>query len=216
MGALNFGNHQHYLFAMTRLLPLRVLAAVVVLSFSMVLGVSAQPYTFADLAWGSSRAVVRRTLESRGYTYRAPSSRDLEATFHGRLMDEDVLVFVNYGVSDNLLKIVVSLRTSNRGGGERTRAVFEQMSEVLTGRYGAPEEVFQFCEYPYESNKDCLGNWSTAVAVKKVHWSQFWPNRERSALYIDITNNDDVGVRYEAPGWSEELNRRREAETSDF
>lgn len=200
---------------MTRLLPLRVLAAVVVLSFSVVLGVSAQPYTFADLAWGSSRAVVRRTLESRGYTYRAPSSREREATFHGRLMDEDVLV-VNYGVSDNLLEVSVFLRTSNRGGGERMRAAFEQMSKVLTGRYGVPEEAFQFCEYPYESNGDCLRSWSTAVAVKKVHWSQFWPNRERFALYIDITNNDDVGVRYEAPGWTEEMNRRREAETSDF
>jgi len=201
---------------MTRLLPLRVLAAVVVLSFSVVLGVSAQPYTFADLAWGSSRAVVRRTLESRGYTYRAPSSREREATFRGRLLNEDVLILVNYGASDNLLKIVVYLLTSNGGGGERTRAAFEQMSEVLTGRYGAPEKTFQFCEYPYESNGDCLRSWSTAVAVKKVHWSQFWPDREGSALYIDIDEDDDVGVRYEAPGWSEELNRRREAETSDF
>jgi len=174
-----------------------------------------QPYTFADVPWGTTRVRTRTLLQARGYTHtRTDGSTD---SYRGRLMSNPVLVYAEFGETrGDLLKISVFLRTYDEGGGHVTRRVYLDLYSILVGRYGASETDDRFCGYPYLEDSDCFSNWKNALNLDKVTWVAFWPKRDETNLDMEISKNDAVAVYYESPGWAAELARRRAREVRDF
>lgn len=176
---------------------------------------SAQPYTFADVPWGTSRVRTRALLQARGYTY---SNDDGSSEYYsGVLVQRPCLISVTFSeFGEGLLKISVYIRTSREIDGSVTRMVFSNIHEYMTVRYGESDLNLRACAYSYEGYQRCFSDWINGLRLHHITWSSYWPKRSGSDAALEVTPENDVAIHYEAPGWSRELSRRRTRQVRDF
>jgi hypothetical protein len=173
-------------------------------------------YSFAELAWGSSLRAVTSQLEARGYSFNRVTETGSHR-FNGRLLNRDALISALFNDRDELVKLSVYLFHDNES---RSRRFFEaertwkEMKDILTRRYGPPDDDFSFFMSPYYRGD---GYETQAVELEKATFAAFWPTGADGSLLATMIDKDvDVAVIYEGPGWEAEYERRRSRGSSDF
>lgn len=165
----------------------------------------AQPYTFADIPWGTPAKEVQSLLSSKGYAFQRVDQEG-DYLFKGTVQGTAAVVWALMS-EGKLAKISVTLETRDQDA----RRIFENMKGILIGKYGKPKQAFHFFERPYYEGD---GYEQSAIKLGKGHFSAFWG--EDSALMIQLTDRLTVAVGYQAPWYAEEAERRRRRSTKDF
>jgi hypothetical protein len=167
--------------------------------------------SFAGLKWGSTRESVKQSLSPLGYAF-TKLDEDGDLDYTGELVGYPATMFFFFTPNDALVMVEIHIRTPNN----KTRETYKEMKETLTEKYGQPSDDFHFFQPPYFEGD---GYEDQAFRLGKATFPSFWKHpgktgNEMASLEITPALNLEVG--YEAPGWHEELIRRKAKLTKVF
>lgn len=177
--------------------------------FALALGPSlamAQQRVFADIPWGSGKEVVAAKLTAAKFPI-YKTDKDGDYWFKGAMLGQQVQGFVIFR-KGRAAKIVFSLLTPD----PEARGTYSDLKQALIGKYGEPDNDFAFFKSPYYEGD---GYEESAIKLGKGVFSAFWTGsaEQLGSLHVSIEKNLTVMVRYEAPDWGDEADRRKAEDT---
>ena len=91
------------------------------------------------------------------------------------------------------------------------------MKDVLTTKYGAPINCFEYFKSPYEEGD---GYEEQAIKLSKAVFTCYWGDPSHAAgnasISLEITTKLNLRIEYEGPNWHTDLERRKAEETKAF
>lgn len=176
----------------------------------------AQPYTFADIPWGSTRAQVKQLLTGKGFVIGTENDGGKDTfeflAFSGMLLGHHISGGVMF-VDARCAKLALRIATPD----EKAIPVYVELTRSLKAKYGEPTMVRAEFTRPYELGD---GYELQAIRLKKAKIFTAWrtnPGDEYgNSLMVSITENLAVDVTYETPAWEKAFESLREKESSLF
>jgi hypothetical protein len=167
---------------------------------------TAQMRVFADIPWGASKETVAARLAAAKFPI-YKTDNDGDYWFKGSMLGQQVQGFVIFR-SGRAAKIVFSLLTPD----SEAREIYTDLKRALTAKYGKPDSDFAFFNSPYYEGD---GYEESAIKLGKGTFSAFWTSNTEQfgSMHVSIEKNLTVMVRYEAPDWGDEADRRRARDT---
>ena len=187
-------------------------ASLTLATFAVVLvcGLPAQQrYTFGNIPWGANRAAVTEAMRQTGLKF-SKVDEDGDLLFQGNLNGYDARVWALMTPTDQLSKTGVTLITED----SKARGVYRDMKDVLTKKYGAPTNCEEHFSDPYHEGD---GYEEQAIKLGKGFFMCLWGDEITGVLGIEITDQLNVHITYEFPGWyAGEAARRKAIATKAF
>jgi hypothetical protein len=154
---------------------------------------SAAPGTagFAGVVWGDAPAAVQGKLQAAGFTSFSGAEQDVPV-YRGELVGIQALVLPSFssGRTLNLLTVLV------KAGPDSSRAAYERIVQVISGKYGGPNSVVREYSAPYAEGD---GHTAEGISSGKIRLSTSWALRNE-LIVVSIGRGHDVVVSYQPTG----------------
>jgi hypothetical protein len=167
--------------------------------------------SFAGLQWGSTRESVKQALAPLGYTF-IKLDEDGDLDYKGELLGYPATMYFFFTPSGALTKVEMTIITPKT----KNRETYNEMKEMLIQKYGQPMEDFHFFSSPYYEGD---GYEDQAFRLGKATFSTYWKHPGKTGnemASLEITPGLNIRVGYEAPGWHDEVARRKAILTKVF
>jgi len=171
-----------------------------------------QTYTFASLPWGASTAAVKQGMSEQGLAF-TKIDEDGDLNFKGTLVGYSATAAALMNPAGQLVKTIVLIYVDDA----KSRQEYRAMKDVLTTKYGAPSDCFEYFKSPY---KEGDGYEEQAIKLSKGVFMCFWGDPSHAAgnssMSLQITTKLNLELTYEGPAWHTEYERRKAKETRAF
>jgi hypothetical protein len=146
---------------------------------------------FAGVAWGDAPAAVQGKLEAAGFTSFSGADQDVPV-YRGELVGIQALVLPSFaaGRTLNLMTVLV------KAGPDSSRAAYERIVQVISGKYGGPNSVVREYSAPYAEGD---GRTAEGITAGKIRLSTSWALRNE-LIVVSIGRGHDVVVSYQPTG----------------
>lgn len=146
---------------------------------------------FAGVAWGDAAAAVQGKLEAAGFTSFSGADQDVPV-YRGELVGIQALVLPSFaaGRTLNLMTVLV------KAGPDSSRAAYERIVQVVSGKYGGPNSVVREYSAPYAEGD---GRTAEGITAGKIRLSTSWALRNE-LIVVSIGRGHDVVVSYQPTG----------------
>jgi hypothetical protein len=146
---------------------------------------------FAGVAWGDATTAVQGKLEAAGFTSFSGADQDVPV-YRGELVGIQALVLPSFtaGRTLNLLTVLV------KAGPDSSRAAYERIVQVVSGKYGGPNSVVREYSAPYAEGD---GRAAEGITLGKIRLSTSWALRNE-LIVVSIGRGHDVVVSYQPTG----------------
>ena len=145
---------------------------------------------FAGTAWGDAPAAVEGKLQAAGFTSLGGADQDVPV-YRGELVGTPALVLPSFaGGTLNLLTVLV------KAGPDSSRAAYERIVQVISGKYGGPNSVIQEYSAPYAEGD---GRTAEGISAGRIRLSTSWALRNE-LIVASIGRGHDVVVSYQPTG----------------
>ena len=146
---------------------------------------------FAGVVWGDTPSAVHGKLQAAGFTSFSGADQDVPV-YRGELVGIQALVLpsFNAGRTLNLLTVLV------KAGPDSSRAAYERIVQVVSGKYGGPNSVVREYSAPYAEGD---GRTAEGISSGKIRLSTSWALRNE-LIVVSIGRGHDVVVSYQPTG----------------
>jgi len=146
---------------------------------------------FAGALWGDSPTAVQGKLQAAGFTSFSGAGQDVPV-YRGELVGIQALVLPSFGAGRtlNLLTVLV------KAGPDSSRAAYERIVQVISGKYGGPNSVVREYSAPYAEGD---GKTAEGISSGKVRLATSWALRNE-LIVVSIGRGHDVVVTYQPTG----------------
>jgi hypothetical protein len=145
---------------------------------------------FAGTAWGDAPAAVQGKLQAAGFTSLGGADQDVPV-YRGELVGTPALVLPSFaGGALNLLTVLV------KAGPDSSRAAYERIVQVISGKYGGPNSVIREYSAPYAEGD---GHTAEGISAGKIRLSTSWALKNE-LIVASIGRGHDVVVSYQPTG----------------
>lgn len=145
---------------------------------------------FAGTAWGDAPAAVQGKLQAAGFTSLGGADQDVPV-YRGELVGTPALVLPSFsGGALNLLTVLV------KAGADSSRAAYERIVQVISGKYGGPNSVIREYSAPYAEGD---GHTAEGISAGKIRLSTSWALKNE-LIVASIGRGHDVVVSYQPTG----------------
>jgi hypothetical protein len=145
---------------------------------------------FAGTAWGDAPAAVQGKLQAAGFTSLGGADQDVPV-YRGELVGTPALVLPSFsGGALNLLTVLV------KAGSDSSRAAYERIVQVISGKYGGPNSVIREYSAPYTEGD---GRTAEGISAGKIRLSTSWALKNE-LIVASIGRGHDVVVSYQPTG----------------
>ena len=145
---------------------------------------------FAGTVWGDAPAAVQGKLQAAGFTSLGGADQDVPV-YRGELVGTPALVLPSFaGGTLNLLTVLV------KAGPDSSRAAYERIVQVISGKYGGPNSVIREYSAPYAEGD---GRTAEGISAGKVRLATSWALKNE-LLVASIGRGHDVVVSYQPTG----------------
>ncbi len=146
---------------------------------------------FAGVAWGDAPSAVQGKLEAAGFTSFSGADQDVPV-YRGELVGIQALVLPSFtaGRKVNLLTVLV------KAGPDSSRAAYERIVQVISGKYGGPNSVVREYSAPYAEGD---GRTAEGISTGKIRLSTSWALKSE-LIVVSIGRGHDVVVSYQPTG----------------
>jgi hypothetical protein len=145
---------------------------------------------FAGTVWGDAPAAVQGKLQAAGFTRLGGADQDVPV-YRGELVGTPALVLPSFaGGTLNLLTVLV------KAGPDSSRAAYERIVQVISGKYGGPNSVIREYSAPYAEGD---GRTAEGISAGKVRLATSWALKNE-LIVASIGRGHDVVVSYQPTG----------------
>ena len=146
---------------------------------------------FAGVVWGDPPSAVHGKLQAAGFTSFSGADQDVPV-YRGELVGIQALVLPSFsaGRTINLLTVLV------KAGPDSSRAAYERIVQVISGKYGGPNSVVREYSAPYAEGD---GRTAEGISSGKIRLSTSWALRNE-LIVVSIGRGHDVVVSYQPTG----------------
>ena len=146
---------------------------------------------FAGVVWGDAPSAVHGKLQAAGFTSFSGADQDVPV-YRGELVGIQALVLPSFsaGRTINLLTVLV------KAGPDSSRAAYERIVQVISGKYGGPNSVVREYSAPYAEGD---GRTAEGISSGKIRLSTSWALRNE-LIVVSIGRGHDVVVSYQPTG----------------
>jgi hypothetical protein len=145
---------------------------------------------FAGTVWGDAPAAVQGKLQAAGFTSLGGADQDVPV-YRGELVGTPALVLPSFaGGTLNLLTVLV------KAGPDSSRAAYERIVQVISGKYGGPNSVIREYSAPYAEGD---GRTAEGISAGKVRLATSWALKNE-LIVASIGRGHDVVVSYQPTG----------------
>jgi hypothetical protein len=169
---------------------------------------SAQSIHFADVPWGSTKALTKQAIVAAGFTF-VSEDTDGDLKFSGPMpiIGEPTVIFAFFAPGDRLVKIQVNVATPDH----RALPVYREIRQSLSEKYGPPTRDMEHYSYPYDDHGGAVGHETTAIRLGKGQVVSVWGTVSTGGVVLKVTDKLADQLDYESAQWSDELARRKKA-----
>lgn len=145
---------------------------------------------FAGTVWGDAPAAVQGKLQAAGFTSLGGADQDVPV-YRGELVGTPALVLPSFADGTlNLLTVLV------KAGPDSSRAAYERIVQVISGKYGGPNSVIREYSAPYAEGD---GRTAEGISAGKVRLATSWALKNE-LIVASIGRGHDVVVSYQPTG----------------
>jgi hypothetical protein len=168
--------------------------------------------TFASIPWGAGAAAVKQGMSQQGLTF-TKIDEDGDLNFKGTLVGYSATAIALLNPAGQLVKTIVLIYVDDA----KARQEYRDMKDVLSTKYGAPSNCFEYFKSPYEEGD---GYEEQAIKLSKAVFTCFWGDPSHAtgdgSISLEITTKLNLRLEYEGPNWHADLERRKAKETKAF
>ena len=190
---------------------MKTLIAVLLIIPSLMVA-QQQRYSFANIPWGASAEVVRQGMSEQGLTF-TRVDEDGDLNFKGTLVGYSAGAVALMNPAGQLVKTIVLIYVDDA----KARQEYRATKDVLTTKYGAPTNCFEYFKSPYEEGD---GYEEQAIKLSKAVFTCFWGDPSHAAgngsISLEITTKLNLRLEYEGPNWHADFERRKAKATKAF
>jgi hypothetical protein len=145
---------------------------------------------FAGTAWGDAPAAVDGKLQAAGFTSLGGADQDVPV-YRGEVVGTPALVLPSFADGTlNLLTVLV------KAGPDSSRAAYERIVQVISGKYGGPNSVIREYSAPYTEGD---GRTAEGISAGRIRLSTSWALKNE-LIVASIGRGHDVVVSYQPTG----------------
>ncbi|HSP34909.1 MAG TPA: hypothetical protein VLU46_11385 [Thermoanaerobaculia bacterium] len=156
-------------------------------------------FLFSDIPWNTPGQTVVKKLAEAGFKVAKKPDRAGDYAFSGMLLGHPASGIATIG-DGKLVRVIVTIVPTE----ETVRDTYLQVRDAIQKKYGKPAKSVQRFLEPFH---DGDGYEDEAIRAGKAVFATGW-SEEDEALVVNITQNLQVAVTYESPGWAAEAAKR--------
>jgi len=151
-------------------------------------------------------------MSEQGLTF-SKMDDDRDLNFKGTLVGYSATAVALMNPAGQLVKTIVLIYVDDA----KARQEYRAMKDVLTTKYGAPINCFEYFKSPYEEGD---GYEEQAIKLSKAVFTCYWGDLSHAAgngsISLEITTKLNLRIEYEGPNWHTDFERRKTKETKAF